>query len=52
MAVNIPTSLIAFILLGYMAIGAFLLGMWENWNFFQGFYFSFITMTTVSFFNF
>uniref|UniRef100_A0A914QGG3 Potassium channel domain-containing protein n=1 Tax=Panagrolaimus davidi TaxID=227884 RepID=A0A914QGG3_9BILA len=47
--VDIPTSLIAIILLGYMAIGAFLLGMWENWNFFQGFYFSFITMTTVGF---
>uniref|UniRef100_A0AC35ES39 Potassium channel domain-containing protein n=1 Tax=Panagrolaimus sp. PS1159 TaxID=55785 RepID=A0AC35ES39_9BILA len=47
--VDIPTSLIAIILLGYMAIGAFLLGIWENWNFFQGFYFSFITMTTVGF---
>uniref|UniRef100_A0A7E4UZL0 TWiK family of potassium channels protein 7 n=1 Tax=Panagrellus redivivus TaxID=6233 RepID=A0A7E4UZL0_PANRE len=47
--VSIPTSLIAIILLGYMAIGAVLLGTWENWDFFQGFYFSFITMTTVGF---
>uniref|UniRef100_A0AC34QHE6 Potassium channel domain-containing protein n=1 Tax=Panagrolaimus sp. JU765 TaxID=591449 RepID=A0AC34QHE6_9BILA len=49
LGVSIPTSLIAIILLGYMAIGAVLLGMWENWDFFQGFYFSFITMTTVGF---
>lgn len=49
LGVTIPTSLIAIILLGYMAMGAVLLGLWENWDFFQGFYFSFITMTTVGF---
>ncbi|KAK6023557.1 Ion channel [Ostertagia ostertagi] len=32
-----------------MAVGAVLLGSWENWQFFSGFYFSFITMTTVGF---
>uniref|UniRef100_A0AC35TSK4 Ion channel n=1 Tax=Rhabditophanes sp. KR3021 TaxID=114890 RepID=A0AC35TSK4_9BILA len=47
--VAIPISLIIFILLGYMTIGAFLLAEWENWNVYEGFYFSFITMTTVGF---
>jgi hypothetical protein len=45
----IPTTMILSILLGYMAIGAILLASWERWGFFEGFYFSFITMTTVSF---
>ncbi|WKX99187.1 hypothetical protein Q1695_014231 [Nippostrongylus brasiliensis] len=47
--ISIPVALIVMILLGYMAIGAVLLGSWENWQFFSGFYFSFITMTTVGF---
>uniref|UniRef100_A0A914BVB1 Potassium channel domain-containing protein n=2 Tax=Acrobeloides nanus TaxID=290746 RepID=A0A914BVB1_9BILA len=45
----IPTTMILSILLGYMAIGAILLASWERWGFFEGFYFSFITMTTVGF---
>ncbi|KHJ84953.1 Ion channel [Oesophagostomum dentatum] len=47
--ISIPVALIVVILLGYMAVGAVLLGSWENWPFFSGFYFSFITMTTVGF---
>ncbi|CAJ0599489.1 unnamed protein product [Cylicocyclus nassatus] len=47
--ISIPVALIVMILLGYMAVGAVLLGSWENWPFFSGFYFSFITMTTVGF---
>ncbi|EPB72805.1 Ion channel [Ancylostoma ceylanicum] len=47
--ISIPVALIVMILLGYMAVGAVLLGSWENWQFFSGFYFSFITMTTVGF---
>ncbi|CAJ0943248.1 unnamed protein product, partial [Mesorhabditis belari] len=46
---GIPMSLITIILLGYIAIGAVLLGLWEKWDFFTGFYFTFITMTTVGF---
>ncbi|CAJ0580958.1 unnamed protein product, partial [Mesorhabditis spiculigera] len=46
---GIPMSLITIILLGYIALGAVLLGLWENWDFFKGFYFTFITMTTVGF---
>lgn len=41
--------LIATILLGYMMVGAVLLARWEKWTLFEGFYFSFITMTTVGF---
>ncbi|KJH46603.1 Ion channel [Dictyocaulus viviparus] len=47
--ISIPVALIVMILLGYMAVGAVLLGSWENWQFFSGFYFSFITMTTIGF---
>ncbi len=44
--VSIPITLVAAILVGYMTLGAVLLGKWENWSFFEGFYFSFITMTS------
>ncbi|CAD5215938.1 unnamed protein product [Bursaphelenchus okinawaensis] len=47
--ITIPIMLIATILLGYMMVGAILLARWERWSFFEGFYFSFITMTTVGF---
>ncbi|KHN87881.1 TWiK family of potassium channels protein 7 [Toxocara canis] len=47
--ISIPISLIVAILLGYIAVGAILLASWESWDFFSGFYFSFITMTTVGF---
>ncbi|CAK5096632.1 unnamed protein product [Meloidogyne enterolobii] len=47
--VHIPITLIAAILIGYMSIGALLLASWENWALFDGFYYSFITMTTVGF---
>lgn len=44
---SIPMTLITVILLGYLTIGAILLAIWEKWGFFEGFYFSFVTMTTV-----
>ncbi|KAK6101759.1 Ion channel family protein [Brugia pahangi] len=47
--VSIPILLIVGTLLGYITIGAVLLALWEHWDFFSGFYFSFITMTTVGF---
>ncbi|VDO32318.1 unnamed protein product [Onchocerca flexuosa] len=47
--ISIPMLLIVGILLGYIAIGAVLFASWEHWDFFSGFYFSFITMTTVGF---
>ncbi len=45
--ISIPVTLVLMILVGYIALGAILLGSLENWNFFPAFYFSFITMTTV-----
>ncbi|VDD90262.1 unnamed protein product [Enterobius vermicularis] len=45
----IPISLVIGILLGYIAFGAAILSAWEKWNFFSGFYFSFITLTTIGF---
>ncbi|KAL3086119.1 hypothetical protein niasHS_009689 [Heterodera schachtii] len=47
--ISIPVTLVAAILLGYMSIGAVLLAKWERWPLFDGFYYSFITMTTVGF---
>ncbi|CAI2349264.1 unnamed protein product [Caenorhabditis sp. 36 PRJEB53466] len=47
--ISIPIFLIVTILLSYITLGAVILSMWEGWDFFSGFYFSFITMTTVGF---
>uniref|UniRef100_A0A0N4ZIH6 Potassium channel subfamily K member 18 n=1 Tax=Parastrongyloides trichosuri TaxID=131310 RepID=A0A0N4ZIH6_PARTI len=47
--VAIPILLIVTILLSYMTIGALIIANLEGWHFFEGFYFSFITMTTVGF---
>ncbi|KAF1762071.1 hypothetical protein GCK72_010333 [Caenorhabditis remanei] len=47
--ISIPIFLIVAILLSYITFGAVVLSMWEGWDFFSGFYFSFITMTTVGF---
>uniref|UniRef100_A0A915PBA0 Potassium channel domain-containing protein n=1 Tax=Setaria digitata TaxID=48799 RepID=A0A915PBA0_9BILA len=46
--ISIPVPLVVGMLLGYIAVGAILLASWEHWDFFSGFYFSFITVTTVS----
>lgn len=38
----------ALVFLGfYLSVGAAIFERWENWSFFDGFYFSFITMTTI-----
>lgn len=47
--ISIPMSLIVGILIGYVAAGAILLALWEHWDFLSGFYFAFITITTVCF---
>lgn len=44
---NLPISVAIFILVVYIIIGAVGYNMWEKWNFFESFYFVFISMSTI-----
>lgn len=44
---NLPISVAVFILLVYINIGAFVYSLWEKWNFFESFYFIFISISTI-----
>ncbi|XP_044262146.1 uncharacterized protein LOC123009722 [Tribolium madens] len=46
---NLPVTLAIFILIVYMFVGALIYWLWEAWNFFDSFYFVFISMSTVGF---
>ncbi|OUC47465.1 Ion channel [Trichinella nativa] len=46
---TVPASVVIVILVGYTALGGFLFCSTEMWNYFEAFYFSFITMTTIGF---
>lgn len=46
---TVPASAVISILIGYTALGGFLFCNIENWDFFEAFYFSFVTMTTIGF---
>ncbi|XP_072759275.1 uncharacterized protein [Anoplolepis gracilipes] len=46
---NLPISVAIIILLAYIFIGATLYYMWEEWDFFESFYFVFISMSTIGF---
>lgn len=41
------SKLKAFFFSGYTAGGAFLMKLWENWEFMDSFYFCFVTVTTI-----
>lgn len=44
---NLPISVAIFILVVYIIIGAVGYNFWETWNFFESFYFVFISMSTI-----
>lgn len=44
---NLPISVAIFILIVYIIIGAVAYNLWENWDFFESFYFVFISMSTI-----
>lgn len=46
---NLPVSLALLLLSVYMTLGACLFTIWEPWNFYQAFYFVFISMSTIGF---
>ena len=46
-----PLPVLAFFSI-YLVIGAILFSAWEGWSFLEGFYFTFITLTTIGFGDF
>lgn len=46
---RIPVVMVLLVLIVYTAIGGLLFQKWENWEYFDAFYFCFITMATVGF---
>ncbi|KAJ8709688.1 hypothetical protein PYW08_009692 [Mythimna loreyi] len=44
---NLPISVAVVILLTYINIGAVVYSLWEKWNFFESFYFIFISISTI-----
>uniref|UniRef100_A0A915J9D5 Potassium channel domain-containing protein n=1 Tax=Romanomermis culicivorax TaxID=13658 RepID=A0A915J9D5_ROMCU len=46
---RLPWLMVMFVLVTYAALGAFLFHLWEGWDYFESFYFCFVTMATVGF---
>ncbi|GMT09156.1 hypothetical protein PFISCL1PPCAC_453 [Pristionchus fissidentatus] len=46
---RVSVLFVLFIMLGYVAGGAYVMRFWENWSFFESFYFCFVTVTTIGF---
>lgn len=49
---HIPVSIVLFLLLGYIFIGAAIFSSWENWSFLDAAYFCFIALATIGFGDF
>ena len=46
---NLPPLLAICIVIVYIAIGAGLYGLWEDWDYLEGFYFIFVSISTIGF---
>ena len=44
---KVPALPVVIFAIGYITFGAVLFSAWEKWSFLEGFYFSFITLTTI-----
>lgn len=47
--IRVPISLCMLLLVGYIGMGATIFSVWEQWNYLDGSYFCFITLTTIGF---
>ncbi|XP_076363165.1 TWiK family of potassium channels protein 7-like [Tachypleus tridentatus] len=46
---NVPITLCLALITGYICGGAFLFSLWEGWNYLDGAYFCFVTLSTIGF---
>ncbi|XP_013776127.1 TWiK family of potassium channels protein 18-like, partial [Limulus polyphemus] len=46
---NVPITLCLTLITGYICGGAFLFSIWEGWNYLDGAYFCFVTLSTIGF---
>ncbi|XP_050350953.1 uncoordinated protein 58-like [Nymphalis io] len=49
---HVPVGIVLFLLLGYIAVGAAIFSVWENWSFLDAAYFCFIALATIGFGDF
>ncbi len=49
---TVPVSLSLLVMVSYIILGAFLFAAWEQWTVLDGFYFCFITLSTIGFGDF
>lgn len=49
---HVPVSIVLFLLLAYVCVGAAIFSAWENWSFLDAAYFCFIALATIGFGDF